>query len=263
MTQATPRLLVIGNSHIAGPRLAYVSDPGRWPGWDVDFLGMLAGNIGRLDLREGVLEPVDAEVAAEMKRYNLVRRLPVSGYDAMAIVGGIGWTAMAELCADHRSVDFPSILAGVANGQLVGRSFLETALRARCRSVAAFRLMRRLRGLGVPLLMLPEPLPSAECRDDPARFATYLDLVDRGDAGFWRGWFQRAAMAEAGGDARLLFWPEEILIDGAFTRPDLMRGAVRLSPDGSRPQPQSDFAHGNADYGRLVMDRIVAALPAG
>lgn len=263
MTQAAPRLLVIGNSHIAGPRLAYVADPGRWPGWDVDFLGMLAGNIGRLELRDGALEPVGAEVAAEMKRYNLVRRLPVSGYDALAIVGGFGWTTLAELCAHHRSLDFPSIRAGETACQLVGRSFLDSALRARCRSAAAFRLMRQLRGLDVPLLMLPEPMPSAECRDDPGRFAAYLDLVDRGDAGFWRDWFQRAAKAEAGGDVRLLFWREDILLGGALTRPELMRGAMRLWPDGSQPQPQTDFAHGNVDYGRLVMDRIVATLSAG
>lgn len=260
MSAAEPRLLVIGNSHIAGPRLAYVAEPDRWPGWDVDFCGLLAGGIGRLELRDGVLEPMDPRVAAEMRQINMVRRLPVTDYDAIAIVGGFGWTAVAGICAAHRSLDFPSMGAGAPDCQLVGRSFLDAVLRARCRMAVAFRLMRQLRRLKVPQLMLPEPLPSADCGADPVRFGAYMDLVARGDAGFWRSWFRRAAEAEAGGAARLLFWPDEAVIDDAFTRPSLMRGALRLGGHGQQPQPQGDFAHGNAAYGALMMDLVTAAL---
>lgn len=260
MNAAPPRLLVIGNSHIAAPRLAYVAAPERWPGWDIDFCGLLAGNIGRLTLRAGILVPADKTVAAEMKFYNLVRQLDVSGYDAFAIVGGFGWAGAASLCARHRSLDFPSVVAAGCDCQLVGRDFLAAALRERLHHAAAFRLLRQLAGLGRPVLMRPEPLPSADCVADPARFGAYADLVARGDAVFWRDWFWRTAEEQAGDAARLLPWPDDTALAGVWSRPELMRGALRLTPHRAKPQPQSDFAHGNADHGVLVMDQIIAAL---
>ncbi|MDP5307149.1 hypothetical protein [Paracoccus spongiarum] len=260
MSAALPRLLVIGNSHIAAPRLAYVADSARWPTHDIDFCGLLSGNIGRLELRDGVLAPTDPAVAAEMRHYNMVRRLPVTGYDAFAIVGGLGWTGSAQLCADHRSLDFPSVIAGDAGCQLVGRRLLDAALRQRIRGSAALRLLAQLRPLGRPVLLLPEPMPSAECTADPDRFGAYVDLVARGDAPFWQAWFCRAVAAEAAPGAVPLFWPDPAREGVAFTRADLMRGALRLSPHQPEPQPATDYAHGNADYGALVMEQIVAAL---
>lgn len=260
MSDLPPRLLVIGNSHIAAPRLAYVREPGCWPGWDVDFCGLLSGNIGRLNLRDGVLVPADKTVAAEMRFYNLVQRLDVRSYDAFAIIGGFGWTSAAAVCADHRSLDFPSVRAGATDCQLVGRLFLDLALRQRAQGAAAFRLLRQLRAMEKPMLMLPEPMPSVDCKADRDRFGSYVDLVSRGDARFWQGRFCQAVEAELGSGARLLRWPEIARTGEAYTRADLMRGAIRLSPHETQPQPQTDYAHGNADYGLLVMDQIMAAL---
>ncbi|SNT73037.1 hypothetical protein [Paracoccus seriniphilus] len=257
-----PRLLIIGNSHIAGPRLAYVSDPENWPAWDMDFMGLLAGNMARLNLRDGILVPDSPEIAAEMKFYNLVRELDVTGYDAFVIVGGFGWVSVAAICAEHRSLDFPSVKGGDVDCQLVSRRFLQEALRRRVRNSVAARLAARLADLGKPMLMLPEPMPSADCVAAPGRFAAYLDLVGRGDALHWRNCFQDAAHAVLDARARLVFWPEEALEHDVFTRADLMRGALRLSPHSEDPQPETDFAHGNLDYGRLVLDQIMEALPA-
>lgn len=260
MTAGFPRLLIIGNSHIAAPRLAYVEQPERWPGWDIDFCGLLGGNVGRLTLRDGVLVPDDSSVAAEMKFYNLVRQLDVSGYDAFAIIGGFGWAGTSGLCMDHRSLDFPSAKTGRGDFQLVGRTFLQAALRERLHHAAAFRLMRQLATLDRPVLMRPEPLPSADCVTDSARFGGYVDMVARGDAAYWRETFLRLATVQAGATGRLLHWPEAASIGIAYTRPELMRGAMRLTPHRSRAQPVTDFAHGNAEYGAVVMDQILAAL---
>lgn len=261
MSAARLRLLFIGNSHIGAPRLAYAADPLRWPDWEIDFLGMLGGNFARLDLVGGALVPTNEKLAAEMQYYNMVRRLEVGGYDAFAIVGGLGWTGMAALCAAHRSLGFPSVMAGATGVQLVGRQFLDAALRERFRKSAAGRLRQRLDSLGKPVLILPEPMPSAECTAARARYAAYVDMVERGDAQFWRDWFRRCAEAELGRAAQVLFWPEAAAISGAYTRPELMRGAMRLTPHRDQPQPETDFAHGNAGYGAMMMDQIMAALP--
>ncbi|MDB6176679.1 hypothetical protein PAF17_04075 [Paracoccus sp. Z330] len=263
-----PRLLILGNSHIAAPRMAYVSSPEDWPFWDVDFLGLLAGNIGRLHVRDGVLVPDTDEVAAEMKFYNLVRELDIGEYDAFAVVGGFGWRGMAAICADHRSKEFPSMHAGAMHGQgqdcqLVSRDFLQEVLCSRVRNSPAGKLALRIAPLGKPVLMLPEPLPSAECDTPPGRFSDYSDMVRRQDGLHWRQCFQAAAVDVLGDSARIVFWPEIAQQDGVFTRPDLMRGALRLSPHAQEPQPETDYAHGNQDYGRLVLDQIMAALPGG
>lgn len=261
MTAGLPRLLIIGNSHIAAPRLAFVEQPERWPGWDIDFCGLLGGNIGRLTLRDGVLVPADKSVAAEMKFYNLVRQLDVSAYDAFAIVGGFGWAGTATLCAAHRSMDFPSAIAGGGDFQLVGRAFLRAALRDRLRHAAAFRLLRQLAALRRPVLMRPEPLPSADCATDSARFGIYADMVARGDAIFWRDRFLEVADAQARDIGTVLRWSELTSLEGVYTRPEMMRGALRLTPHRSTAQPVTDYAHGNACYGARVMDQILDALP--
>lgn len=262
MSAELPRLLIIGNSHIAAPRLAYIGAPERWPGWDIDFLGLPGGLFGRLELHGGVLVPPNESAAQEMLRYNLVRRLDVSGYDAFATIGGFGWLGAALMTDQHRSLDFPSVRAGDGRAQLVSRSFLAHALRTRLRMSAAGRALRLLEPLGRPVVMLPEPLPSAGCEAAPDRYGAYLAMAARGDARFWMTRFRVTAGGQFAQSAALRLWPKEAIHDGCFTRPDLMRGAPKLAAGAGLTQPETDFAHGNADYGALVMDQIMAALPS-
>lgn len=263
MSDDLNRLLIIGNSHIAAPRLAYVAAPERWPGWDVDFLGLPRGQFGRLELRDGSLAARDEGVARNMRKYNFVSHLDVTGYDAFATVGGFGWSGTAGFVDDHRGIDFPSVLGGEDDCQLVGAAFLSHALRTLLRGMAAVRLADQLKGLKKPIVMVPEPLPSADCKDAPEQYGAYCRMVDRGDGGFWRDWFLRIADELLGDHAHLRMWPKTAVVDGLYTDPVMMRGAPVLSPHKDEEQPDTDFAHGNADYGALVMDQIVAELPGG
>lgn len=255
-----PRLLILGNSHVSAPRLAYISAPEDWPDWDIDFLGMPGGNLVKLALKDGVLLPETPEISDHMKFYNLVRRLDIRGYDAFALVGGFGWRDLATICADHRSVDFPSVIQGDRDCQLVSRQFLHDVLCTRIRGSDMGRMLERLRTLDKPVVVVPEPLPSTECVADPARFGIYQAMAQRGDGAHWKDRFVAAANEAIGAVARITFWPAEAIEQGAFTRSDLMRGALRLRPDAEVQIPENDFAHGNLDYGRMVMDQIAAAL---
>ncbi|TRW99447.1 hypothetical protein FNJ84_01890 [Paracoccus sp. M683] len=252
------RLLVIGNSHAAAPRMAYTVEPDRWPDCQIDFLAVRGGNIIKFELRGTVLHPTDARTTEEMQKFNRVKQLDLAPYDRIALVGGFGWPNMAGMFDSHRCVDFPSVIAGDQDGQLIGRQLLDLALQVRVRRGFSVRLMRVLQPLGKPMLLMPEPLPSGECNLDPDGYGDYLMMAARGDAGHCRRLLMRAAHAVLGDQAALPFWPEAAVQDDAFTAPHLMRGSARLSADGIAVHPASDFAHGNVEYGGLLLDRIVA-----
>ncbi|MCF3973391.1 hypothetical protein [Paracoccus salsus] len=263
MSGDLPRVLFIGNSHSGALRLAYAAEPDRWPRWDVYFLGVLANRLGELDLRGGRLVPVTDAAAWQLRYYNHVRNLDVTGFDAFVIVGGTSWVRTAGICADHRSLDFPSIVAGATNPQLVGRPFLQAALRWRLQASSTGRLLSRIRSLGKPVLVVPEPMLSEDGADDRKRYAAYVDLVGRGDAGHWLSMYREARERVLGADATLLDWPRSALVDGVYTASALMRGSKRLGPVEGDAHPDDDYEHANAAYGALVMEQIMRALPAG
>lgn len=255
-----PRLLIIGNSHIAAPRRAYVAQPERWPDWDVDFVGLLAGDIAGLELRDGVLCPLSEEIAEKMRRFNMVTKVRAIDYDALAIVGGYSFSSTASFIADHRSIDFPSVQAGDQSCQLVGAGFLDAMLDQRLQGAAAGRMLTQLATLQKPIVMAPEPLPSFECSADPGKYGNYLRMVARQDHLHWRSHYEAAKRRNFGDRAVVLPWPETALQIGAFTLPDYMRGSWRLDVEVEQPHDESDFAHANPDYGALVLDQLMVAL---
>ncbi|AUH33628.1 hypothetical protein [Paracoccus tegillarcae] len=257
------RLLVIGNSHAAAPRMAYAASPESWPDYDVAFLAVRGGNINQLELRGTVLHPMDAKTAREMQDFSFVREVDLTTYDALAIVGGFGWVPLAQLFDGHRCMGFPSVLAGDDDCQLIGRSLMRKTLEIRTERIFSTRLMRKLKPMGKPIVMMPEPLPSDECGADLKTYEDYSMMVARGDAGHARRMFQRAARHALRNDAILPFWPDSVIVDDAYTSAAFMRGAPRLSPGFDVMHGSTDFAHGNADYGALLLDRIIGALPQG
>ena len=263
MSLSLPRVLFIGNSHLGALRLAHAAQPERWPGWDIYFLGVLANRLGELDLRGDRLVPMTDAARWQLRYYNHVPSLDIAGFDAFVIAGGVSWIRMAALCADHRSLDFPSIAAGDSRPQLVGRSFLQQALHARLAQSSAGKLLSRIAGLGKPVVVVPEPMLSADAAQDADRYAIYLDLIARGDADHWLGVFRRARERVLGASARVIDWPDEALVDRFYTDPRFMRGSRRLAPVDGAAHPDDDYEHANAAYGALVMDQAWSALRNG
>lgn len=260
MTDGLPRVLFIGNSHIGALRLAYAADPERWPGWDVYFLGVLANRLGELDLRDGELIPITDAARWQMRFYNHIKALDVTGFDAFVIVGGTPWIRIAGLCADHRGVDFPSVLAGDDTPQLVGRPFLEAVLRSRIGEASAAKLLSRIGPLGKPVVVVPEPMLSEDAAEDRDRYSVYLDMIERGDAGHWLAMYREARERVFALHARVIDWPEPALTGGFFTGSGFMRGSRRLAAVDGAAHPDDDYEHANATYGGLVMDQVMAAL---
>lgn len=257
MTQR--RLLIIGNSHLTAPRNAYVAAPSRWAGWDVDTLAVPGRDMAWLAVTDGQMVATDADVARRMRFYNHVESVALGGYDAFAVVGGFNTASTAALCAGHRSADFPSMAAGAGDALLVGAGLVTAMLDQRIAASGAGKVLGQIAALGRPVAAAPEPLPAPACVGD-AQYRDFADLIARGDWPHWAGLVAAARGRVLGPLAHLLDQPAGTVVDGCFTRADLMRGSVRLHPADMPPHDDTDHAHANDAYGAMVMDQITAAL---
>lgn len=255
-------LLILGNSHISAPRAALVSQPERWPGFEAATFGMPGGSLRNLVLKGKVLVPRDAQTRRTMKFFNHISRLPLEGYDGFVVVGGLAFASMISLVQDHRSLDFPSVRAGV-DCELVSTALIEAMIRQRIDASVAMLMVRMLHGLGQgPVLFLPEPLISADCRSDPdAREAT-VAIAQMGDGAYFHQRVMRQARHRFGRFSTLLEQPKDSIVNDIFTDGALMRGSIRMTFRDEVPHEGTDYAHANAAFGAMQLDQIVEAFAA-
>lgn len=257
----TPRnVLILGNSHTAAPRIALRDDPGRWPDFTPDVFAMPGQSLMALELDGRTLVTRDDEARRKMVYYNGLPDLPVSGYEAFVVIGGLAFHQLAWLQETHRSLDFPSVRRD-RNFTPVSAGFVDAVLRHHLEQSPALHMARLLAGLDQgPVLFIDQVLPSAECRHDPDQYAAYLALVERGDAADYHARYLRMLEPLLAGVAIHLPQPEATVQDGAFTAPEWMRGSIRMQPRRDVPHEASDYGHANPTYGRLQVDQITKAL---
>ena len=70
-------------------------------------------------------------------------------------------------------------------------------------------------------------------------------------------WTEAASKVGTQLGAEVLFQPEETLTYHMFTDHRFCSGAFLLGPDVSSPRPDSDYWHMNADYGSIVIERLL------
>ncbi|MFC3526972.1 hypothetical protein ACFOMH_02225 [Paracoccus mangrovi] len=257
----TPRnVLFLGNSHTAAPRIALRDDPDRWPGFAPDVFAMPGHSLIALELDGRTLVTPDDEARRKMVYYNGVPDLPVSGYDAFVVIGGLAFHQQAILQETHRSLDFPSARRD-GNFIPVSTGFVDALLRHQLEHSPALRMARMLAGLDQgPVLFLDQVLPSTECRQDPDQYGAYVALAERGDAADYRARYLRILEPLLAGGAIHLPQPASTMVADAFTAPEWMRGSIRMQPRRDVPHEASDYGHANPAYGRIQVDQITEAL---
>ena len=255
-------VLILGNSHTAAPRIALRDEPARWPDFAPDIFGMPAADLITLELEGRVLVTRDADARRKMVYYNGIPDLPVAGYDAFVVIGGLAFYRLAALQARHRSLDFPS--AGRDRDFTpVSTGFVDAMLHHMLDRSPALHMLRLLAGLGQgPVLFIDQMFPSAECRQGAENFADYVALAGRGDAGTYHARYMRILRPLLAGVATHLPQPAATVEDGAFTAPEWMRGSFRMQPRRDVPHGAQDYGHANPAYGRLQVDQITKALAA-
>lgn len=253
-------VLIIGNSHTAAPRIALRDDPAHWPDFAPDVFAMPGHSLIALELDGRTIVTRDDEVRRKMEYYNGVPDLPVSGYDAFVVIGGLAFHQLAGLQETHRSLDFPSAPRH-RDFIPVSTGFVDALLHHQIERSPALRMVRLLAGLGQgPVLFMDQVLPSAECRQQQDQYAAYVALFQRGDAPAYHARYLRILGQLLGADGTYLPQPAQTVRDEAFTAPEWMRGSIRMQPRRDVPHEASDYGHANPAYGRLQVDLITQAL---
>ncbi len=262
------RILMLGNSHLAAPRLAGKRWPDRWPDLEITAIGGGVPVLEDLRVDNGVLRGEHARTDEVMDSFVGADHLSLDGIDAVVIVGAqMGPIRLIELPTHCTWPGRPSLarVPDLASMERVLTSdrLIRTAARDAIESSTAIRLARRLGpATGLPILICSQPRPSAALMQRPrSAFRRVRRLVESGEGAVLSDLFEEtaeAAVCDAG--ARYLPQPSRTIKDAIMTVPRFANGAQKLRPGGARPQPADDLLHGNDVYGAQVMDQITGAV---
>ncbi len=259
------KLCVIGNSHAGMLAAAFRETP--LDGVDVTFFARQGKGLDQVRLRAGELRMPNRDARKAMVKMGMPGRIRVDAFDAFVLVGMTATVfALAPMVAGHAVYGWPSARdeiaeSGMTERPLMSQEALSETICAAIRTNTAMGLVTKIRKESqVPILLVPQPFPSAEVLTRRGSFQGFQQIHRRGD-GAAAAQALAQAHAEVFGDmaqAILLEQPAETIEHGFLTAQDYTRGATRLNVDGR--QPDADILHANAAYGGLVRGQILKIL---
>ncbi|WP_342078714.1 hypothetical protein [Yoonia sp. SS1-5] len=262
------RLCIFGTSHIAAPRLAYQSEPGRWPDLDVTFVGATGQHLLAHRIVDGVMHPATSKLAGYFQMTAGADTLDLHSFDAFALIGcHIGPHMIGHIYGQARWCALRSVKrkkpgpdAGYA---LISEAMLDALLQYRVANAVGGELARALRAVSdKPIMLSSAPRPSSELMEMRRhKLIAQKWAIRKADAQHLSRRFEtltRSYFAEH--DVAYLPQPSQTIERHLLTREAYVLGAIRLTADGKTPQPDGDIMHGNRLYGEAVLDQISAAL---
>ena len=265
----TLRGLVLGNSHVAAPRIAWLRNPGRWPGVTFDFVGAHGDALGAMAIDNGVLRARSPAARANMAEINGREEFPLGDYDFFAVAGcKISIFPMMALYRQVRFMALPSMALTDDIEAVEHRLISEPAARAAVvdllRASFGLRFCAQLgAAMARPVYALEQPRPSAECLRVPdGRFAGFRRAVHTGDAAHLNALHRTALVEASTGMATALPQPRETTSHSLFTLAGLSTGSLRLTRRRQIAHREDDYLHANPDYGGIVLDQLAAAAMA-
>lgn len=268
MTDSPLKLCVLGNSHLAAVRSAWVDNPENWPGIAPQFVGAHKGLLLETKVINGWLRPSTPAAKDAFARLGGGSGVLLRDFDAFVVTGclvalslsisvyrRLHWVGLASVGRSQDLASDPKLLVSQ-------RAALET-MRAKFSERLGPRLVAHLRRhTTAPIFLTSQPRVSAALLEsfDPttqAHRVAHLAGDGRGVSDLSEHAAQRAVKAAGG---RYIPQPDNTIVDHIMTNPDYMTGAVRLTAKGNQPQPAKDLRHANARYGARVLDQICEAL---
>ena len=257
----TLRLCIIGNSHVAALRDAWMQQPDRWPALSLDFWAAQRDHLRRTIVQHGRLMPTDTAGRAEMQQINGRSDVDLAEFDGFVIAGAaICVQAILPIYRDARWTGLPSVRRGTP--ALISAGAARAVMGAILQDRLGYALAHRLRPQCVqPILMTSQPRVSAQILQSPRpELRLHSVAIRNADADALGAGFDGVATdLFTGLGCRFLPQPPQTVAQGVLTQVQYVRGARRLSADMGALQPQSDLMHANAQYGALVLDQIAAA----
>ncbi len=241
------KVTFLGNSHLAAVKL----------GWDASiyrnehealFFGSSRDKMRALKVVDGVLQAGDEDLADAFRRTAGQAHIPADS-DLYVLVGlQSSMTHAMGLFRHHRT-----LAARDPSGRqpLISRACLRAAIRDQIRFGLALRTVKALREVsGARAVLIADPFISGDVLTD--------DRLD-----YWRHEAVRLEVQAMHREAVEEFLKPEIaiqpqpadtVIDRCFTRPEYMKGAMRLGSAGyTATRTDKDRIHANADFGVAVL----------
>lgn len=256
------RIALIGNSHAAMLIAAHRQDP------RTETLTVFAKpslQPGDCVLEGSVLRAVSADLRARLADLGTPERLDLAGYDAVVMAGMLPAAfAALRLAQGHSIAGWPSAAAVMARAlqgaparkdrPLMTRAAYGAALCALTQEALPVTLVAALRQVcDVPVVVVPQPLPSEALMDTPDKYPIFRRLLREGDGAALAQDLEQAHRAGLGtlAGVRCLHQPQDTRRQGILTAADLMRAGPRLSA--GTQQGQDDILHGNAALGTQML----------
>lgn len=261
----TKRGLIIGDSHAAALRQAATLYAEDWPGLTLDFAAM-HGDMANFCIKDGALTARRKEDRARLARISGRDEFPLAGYDFVAVCGGAPSNFHAVwLYLKARWPGLPSVARAKLHRQqdwtLLSEACFEATLAQLMQRSGAFGLLHQLAEAGLTRrFLIPMPLLSHSGLSAGTRYQGFLMLNQLGDTLAMAGMLDRAFLRACSTTATPIPWPQSVRLNGFFARPEFRRGATRLGPGDAVPQPDDDFLHANAGYGRHILAALVQQL---
>jgi hypothetical protein len=237
------RLLLVGNSHLAAFKLGWNAT--AFPHQCV-FFGAPGARMNRVILRDGVLRAPNPALRQILEKISGVSEVALADFDAVAVVG--------------MQLGFPRVLTQTENvhvygmspltpeSALVSQSCLRHIVNGALSNTFGFEWAKRIKGVGKPVLLVPEPLLSetqARAFQDrvPELFSMYQSSV--------------CSLASEHGFL-LIEQPAHTIAFTGFTRGEFSRGSTRLAVD--IEHRDDDYRHMNKEYGAVMFKEIFNAV---
>lgn len=252
-------ICVIGNSHTAAIKQAWMKAPSGWAkDVTLTFFAGKATFLRHLALEDGALVALHDELAAVLRLTSGgLDRIELGAYDAFVLVG-LGFRFSIPALCDNLGTA-AHLRWGPADG-LVSASLFAAMIEADIRDNMALSVLSWIRtGSDKPVVICPTPY-----RIDYDLAESYLErnarVADPDYCGAVMAEVERVGDAVAAEhDATVVWQNGETVVRPGFTRPEFAQGALKLC-EGATQAITSDGFHMNADYGRIMLARVLAAL---
>ncbi|MGR3320364.1 MAG: hypothetical protein ACU0DK_00350 [Pseudooceanicola sp.] len=264
------KLCLIGNSHVAMLMLAH-RDAALAREVSLTCFAKPSGGPDSAVLDGTRIAAPDADLRARLDSLGTPHELDLADFDAVVFVGEtISVFSAVAMVRKHLVSDWPSARERItAEGDpltpppkraLMSPAALHAGLVMANRAKLTYRLAARLRdATDMPLIVLPQPYPAARITGQKAKYPMFHRIAKSGDGPALAAALTAAQADSFAGirDITLLSQPRETIEAGFLTRNVFARGASRLSMKDTLPE--DDVLHAGAEYGGLMLRRILAA----
>ena len=252
------RYCLIGNSHLACLKQGWERIRARHPHVALTFFGAAGKAFKELTLAGHALVPADDEMSAGFRwTSGGAAEIRLDDFDCFVTVAlGFNPQWIVNLARRFSYVD-PRLSQ---THRLVSRECFTQAITDGLLASSAARIARQIRlaTQGKHIILLPQPCKSVAIMSTETFQATYQGAPEGCWPLFEDLWTESAsAVAEVVG-AEVLFQPVETLSHHIFTEHRFSKDSVTLEEGLSNRHPDTDFGHMNADYGALLLQKLLA-----